>query len=222
MHVADFPDAVIRDRHRRFFGRERGLRFFQSPGEVVAIVVHGIVGILRGVEAAMGAVAEPLVDPANDVAGDAGEERPRLPGRRVRSSSATRSCRNTSSRNAARSSARRPSSDGSLRRAGRTLRPAPSSPACGEHGVQMLLLVTATLAGIPIDHQVEGGRMRKLGGAAESAVFGVKHLQRGLAQSRRSRAEKTRALRRRSVSARRDARFNHLAPASAHRAFFSR
>ena len=74
VHLANFVDVIVQAGYARFLFGKNSLRFLQSPGEVIAVVVHGVVGILRGVEAAVLAVAEPLVHPANDVAGYGGEE----------------------------------------------------------------------------------------------------------------------------------------------------
>ena len=74
MHLADFVDVIVQGRHFGLLLRQHGAGFFERPGEVIAVVVHGDVGILRREEAAALAIAEPLVHPANDVAGHAGEE----------------------------------------------------------------------------------------------------------------------------------------------------
>src|SRR5271166_3810631 len=52
----------------KFVGSEYSPGFVRSPGEVVAIVVEVNVGVLGGVEAAAFTVAQPLVHPAHNVA----------------------------------------------------------------------------------------------------------------------------------------------------------
>ena len=74
MHLADFVYVVVQRCYARLLFAEHGASFSERPGEIVAIVVHGNVGVLRGVEAGAFAVAEPFIHPANDVAGDSGEE----------------------------------------------------------------------------------------------------------------------------------------------------
>jgi hypothetical protein len=74
MHLADFIDVVIEAGNLRFLFGENFLRFGNRPCEVVSIIIHGVIGILRGIEAAMGAVAQPFVHPADDVGGYIGEK----------------------------------------------------------------------------------------------------------------------------------------------------
>ena len=74
VHLADFVDVVAQTRDRRFFFGQDGLHLRPRPGEIVAIVVHRVVGILGGVKAATLAVTEPFIHPADDVAGHRGEE----------------------------------------------------------------------------------------------------------------------------------------------------
>jgi hypothetical protein len=68
MHLPDFVDVVMQGRDLRFFFRQDGASFIERPGKVIAVVVHVDIGVLRRVEAAALAVAEPLVHPADDVA----------------------------------------------------------------------------------------------------------------------------------------------------------
>ena len=75
VHVANFADVVVSGRDLQFIRREDGTRLFQRPGEVIAVVFHRVVGILGTVEAAVLAVAEPLIHPANNVARHRREER---------------------------------------------------------------------------------------------------------------------------------------------------
>ena len=74
MHVADFLNVVIARSDCRFLFGEHSFGFRERPGEIVAVVIHGKIGVLRSVKAAVGAVAEPFIHPADDVAGDGREE----------------------------------------------------------------------------------------------------------------------------------------------------
>ena len=74
MHVPGFLNVVMKRGDGSFLFAQCRFRFFESPGEVIAVIVHRIIGILRSVEAAMGAVAEPFVHPANHVARHSGEK----------------------------------------------------------------------------------------------------------------------------------------------------
>ena len=74
VHLANFVDVVVEAGDLRLLVGKYFLRFGQSPSEVVAVILHGVVGVLRGVKPAPFAIAEPLVYPANDVAGHLGEE----------------------------------------------------------------------------------------------------------------------------------------------------
>ena len=69
MHLASFLDIEMQRGHLELFVVQDRLSFPQGPSEVVAIVIEIDVGILRGVEAAVLAIAEPLVHPADNVAG---------------------------------------------------------------------------------------------------------------------------------------------------------
>ena len=75
LHVAYLADVVVGGRDAELRGGEHFGRFVQSPGEVVAIIVQREVGVLGCIESAAFAVAQPLVHPAHDVAGDAGKLR---------------------------------------------------------------------------------------------------------------------------------------------------
>ncbi len=68
MHLADLVDVIVQRRNLRFVFREHSAGFVQCPGEVVAIVIHRNVGVLRSVKTAALAVAQPLIHPADDVA----------------------------------------------------------------------------------------------------------------------------------------------------------
>ena len=81
MHVPDFLNVVIEHRHRCLVFAQRRFRFLQSPGEIIAVILHRIIRILRSVKAAMRAVAEPFVHPADDVARHLREKF--LPGRLI-------------------------------------------------------------------------------------------------------------------------------------------
>ena len=60
--------SIVQRGRLELFVAQNRLGLVDGPGEVIAIVVEIDVGILRGVEAAVLAVAEPLVHPADDVA----------------------------------------------------------------------------------------------------------------------------------------------------------
>ena len=75
VHLANFADVVVKRDDLELLLIENRLGFVASPREVIAIVVEADVGILRSVETAVLAIAEPVVHPANDVAGDVCEER---------------------------------------------------------------------------------------------------------------------------------------------------
>jgi hypothetical protein len=47
-------------------GYERGSKLVEGPGEIVAVIVEGNVGVLAGVEAAIRLVGQVLVDPVKD------------------------------------------------------------------------------------------------------------------------------------------------------------
>ncbi len=74
MHLADFIDVVAKSRGLQFVFGEHGTRLIDRPGEVIAIIIHGNVSILRSIKAASLAVTQPLIDPANDVARHVGEK----------------------------------------------------------------------------------------------------------------------------------------------------
>jgi len=46
-------DVVVQLHDAGLFGKERRTEFFESPSEIVAVVIEGIVSILAGVEAAV-------------------------------------------------------------------------------------------------------------------------------------------------------------------------
>ena len=75
MHVADFADVVVSRGDLEFVGVEHRAGLVQRPREVVAVIVHRVVGVLRSVEAAALAVAQPFVHPANDVSRHRRKER---------------------------------------------------------------------------------------------------------------------------------------------------
>ena len=69
MHLARFLDIEMQRGHLELLLAQDRLGFPQGPGKVVAIVIEIDVGVLRGVEAAVLAIAEPLIHPADNVAG---------------------------------------------------------------------------------------------------------------------------------------------------------
>ena len=74
VHLADFVDVVMQCCHGQFMFAQHRVGFVESPGEVIAIVIHGIIRILGSVEAAMLLIAEPDIYPADDVARHLGKE----------------------------------------------------------------------------------------------------------------------------------------------------
>ena len=73
MHVADRSDVVVGLGEFEFAGFEDGGGFGARPGEVVAVVVEREIGVLRGVEAAVDMVGEPVGHPAQGGAGGLGD-----------------------------------------------------------------------------------------------------------------------------------------------------
>ena len=74
MHLPDFIDVVTQCRHLCLFLGQHGARLLERPGEIVPVIVHRDVGILRCIEPAALPLAQPLVHPANDVARHVREE----------------------------------------------------------------------------------------------------------------------------------------------------
>ena len=74
MHLADFINVVAKCSDLQFVLGEHGTRLLDRPGEVIAIIIHGNVGILRSIKAPSLAVTQPLIHPANDVARHVGEK----------------------------------------------------------------------------------------------------------------------------------------------------
>ena len=74
MHLADFVDVIAQRCHLSFFFRQHGPRLVQRPGEVVAVVLHRNVGVLRSIKSAVLTIAQPLVHPADDVLRDIREQ----------------------------------------------------------------------------------------------------------------------------------------------------
>ena len=63
--------SMTRVLHRR----KSGAKFVERPGEIVAVVVERIVGVLAGVKAALALVGERFVDPVDDAFGGFAQER---------------------------------------------------------------------------------------------------------------------------------------------------
>ena len=74
MHVPNFQNVVVERRDRELIRAQRCFRFRQRPGEIIAVIVHRIVRILRSVKAAASAVAEPFIHPADNVARHPGKK----------------------------------------------------------------------------------------------------------------------------------------------------
>ena len=75
VHLAVRLDVVVQLHHPRFLGGEDGAQLLPGPGEVVAVVVEGDIGVLAGVEAATRLVGEHFVDPVKDALGGLAEKR---------------------------------------------------------------------------------------------------------------------------------------------------
>ena len=75
VHFAVGLHVVVKFDRARFFGREHGANFVERPGEIVAVVVERLVGVLAAVEAAALLIRENVVDPGNDSFGGFAEER---------------------------------------------------------------------------------------------------------------------------------------------------
>ena len=74
VHFANFIDVITQTGDFRLFFSQDGFGFFQRPRKVVAIVVHRIIGILRGIEPAVFTIRKPFIHPANDVARNLGKK----------------------------------------------------------------------------------------------------------------------------------------------------
>ncbi len=65
MHLAVRADVVIKFGHAPFVRRKDFAGFGDGPGEIVAIVVERLVGVLAGVESAARLIGENLRDPGD-------------------------------------------------------------------------------------------------------------------------------------------------------------
>ena len=66
MHFAAGFHVVIKLHHPRFIGRQRRAQFLQRPGEIIAVVVQRVVGVLAGVKSAPLLVGKHFVHPGDD------------------------------------------------------------------------------------------------------------------------------------------------------------
>ena len=67
MHLPDLIDVISQRGNLRFILCQHSSRLVQGPSEVIAVIVHVDVGVLRSIESAALAIAQPLVHPADDV-----------------------------------------------------------------------------------------------------------------------------------------------------------
>ena len=67
MHLPDFANVITQRCGFEFVSAQDRPRFLECPGKVVAVVVQGIIGVLRAVEAAVFLVGKPFIHPADDV-----------------------------------------------------------------------------------------------------------------------------------------------------------
>ena len=75
MHLAARFDVVAKLNDARFFRREHSAHFVLRPGEIIAIVVERLVGVLAGVETAARLVREHRIRPIDDPFGDLAKQR---------------------------------------------------------------------------------------------------------------------------------------------------
>src|SRR6266481_2302914 len=67
-------DVVVQLHDAGLFRKERRAEFFEGPGEIIAVVIEGIISVLAGVEAAVFLVGQDVVNPANDAFGGFAQE----------------------------------------------------------------------------------------------------------------------------------------------------
>src|SRR6266850_2714746 len=67
-------DVVVHLHDVGLFRKERRAEFFEGPGEIIAVVIEGIISVLAGVEAAVFLVGQDVVNPANDAFGGFAQE----------------------------------------------------------------------------------------------------------------------------------------------------
>ena len=153
------------------------LGFFQSPGEVIAVVVHGVVGVLGSVETALLSITQPLIHPANDVLGHTGKGLQTscligmhevLQQLRVVVGHLFKMRHHPALIHRV------------AMKASRQLIVNPATGHLFQGADEHLPQMRVSAANITLNQQIECGRMRKLGSAAEAAVLLVKHLQHRL------------------------------------------
>ena len=75
MHFAAGVHVVIQLNQPRFLGRQYRANFGEGPGEIIAVIVEGLIGILAAVEPPASLIGENFVDPGDDAFGGFAEQR---------------------------------------------------------------------------------------------------------------------------------------------------
>ena len=75
VHFAARLHVVVNFDRARFLGREHRAHFVERPGEIVAVVIERLIGVLAAVKSAALLIRENFVDPSNDSFGGFAEER---------------------------------------------------------------------------------------------------------------------------------------------------
>jgi len=68
-------DVVVNFDRARFLGREYRSNFIEGPGEIVAVVIERLIGVLAAVKSAAFLIGENIIDPGNDSFGGFLEKR---------------------------------------------------------------------------------------------------------------------------------------------------
>ncbi len=63
MHVPNLADVVVRARDRQLLRGQNRRRLIPRPRKVVAVIIQRVVRILRSIEPAQLAIAQPLIHP---------------------------------------------------------------------------------------------------------------------------------------------------------------
>ena len=75
VHFAAGFDVVIQLNQPRFLGRQYRANFGEGPGEIIAVIVERLIGILAAVKPAASLIGENFVDPGDDAFGGFAEQR---------------------------------------------------------------------------------------------------------------------------------------------------
>ena len=73
--ISPWAYVVVKLEGARFFWRESAAEFIEGPGEIVAVVIESLIGVLAGVKAAVFLIGEDFVYPGDDAFGGFAEER---------------------------------------------------------------------------------------------------------------------------------------------------